>query len=167
MTIDLALIKVAIAAAQEGPWVADIDDPKTEPTWTGKFYCGYDGGTWCTYNDEPLAVANLRFIDLARTAMSLLVAEVEALRRRDVPARKQRPTERQVYLLQLSARLASELCQRSKIDAGSADVCNLHELSLAGLGYVDSSPQVSIDAIVSHVEAQLGDAFRPADDDSE
>lgn len=65
-------------------------------------------------------------------------------------------TKKQVELLQLAARLAVDICSRPTIEAGSADVCNLHELALAGLGYDDPHPQVPLAEIERYVKEKLG-----------
>jgi len=86
--LDLHKVLELDAAAQVGPWVADIDDPQ-EPNggyWTGKFYCGTDdvpnSGTWCTYNeDEPHTIPNLRLVEYYRSAAPEMAKRLLAVRR--------------------------------------------------------------------------------------
>lgn len=85
---DLDAIQAAIDRAQAFPWVADIDlfDPRDGGPdcsgWTGKFYCGDVGdGTWCTHNDEPHTVANLRFIELMTRYAPRMIAALRAKQR--------------------------------------------------------------------------------------
>lgn len=73
------------------------------------------------------------------------------------------PTPKQLEQLQLAARLAVNICLGSKVELGSADMCNLHELALAGLGYNDPHPQVSMDVIEQHVHGQLGNRLMPVE----
>ncbi len=90
--------------AAPGPWEADIDDPGTQPLWTGKFYTGGADvdATWCTYNDEPLTIANALFTAMARSAVpallhhgAALTARVQTLERermrRDEASLRERP----------------------------------------------------------------------------
>lgn len=43
-----------------------------------------------------------------------------------------------------------------KIEAGSADICNLNELALASLGFKDDHPQVPLEKIIDYVKDRLG-----------
>lgn len=73
---DLAAMRARLAAADPPPWRADIDDGDA---WTGKFYVGEDGDTWCTYDDGPRTLANVRLAESAPEDMRRLLAEVERL----------------------------------------------------------------------------------------
>ena len=69
--------------------------------------------------------------------------------------RKPKPIdEKRIELLVLTAKLAVYISVHGS-SPGSADMCNLHELALAGLGYDDDSPQVPLDKIVECVKKQL------------
>ncbi len=69
------------------------------------------------------------------------------------------PSQKEIEYLQLAARLACSLCCKGVVDFGGADGINLHELALAGLGYVDEHPQVPLSKIEEYVLSQLGNEF--------
>lgn len=46
-------------------------------------------------------------------------------------------------------------------------MCNLHELALAGLGYIDDYPQVPLGEIETYVKEKLGDKHMPIDINSQ
>lgn len=75
------------------------------------------------------------------------------------------PTSKQIEQLQLTARLAAVMCLNNQVDSGSADMCNLHELALAGLGYHDTHPQVPLDEIERYVKDQLGTRLLPVSEE--
>lgn len=84
----IAEVDATLEGVSEEPWVPDIDDPQTAPMWTGKFYTGTEGSTWCTYNEEPWTIANVRFTGAARSnvprlrdALAAALDEIEQLRR--------------------------------------------------------------------------------------
>lgn len=71
-------------------------------------------------------------------------------------------TPKQVEQLQLAARLAVQVCLKGDQNFfSSADMCNLHELALAGLGYIDDHPQVPLEEIEEYVKEKLGDSNMP------
>lgn len=59
-------------------------------------------------------------------------------------------------LLELTAKLAHYISCQPKIEAGSADICNLNELALASLGFKDNHPQVPLEKIINYVKDRLG-----------
>lgn len=71
--------------------------------------------------------------------------------------------EKQTELLQLTARLAIQCCLDNSfnINGMSANLCNLHELALASLGYEDTHPQVPLNEIILYVRNQLDGKFLP------
>lgn len=78
-------ISFALSQMSPGPWEADVDDPETDPHWTGKFYTGDRGArgtSWCTYDDaDPDTLPNVRGIAVLMSEVPALLAEVEDLRR--------------------------------------------------------------------------------------
>ncbi len=72
--------------ASVAPWVADIRDPGLQSAkWTGKFYCGFMSTRgWTVWephnNDSPRQLDNIRFIEAARTAIPLMIYEIQRLK---------------------------------------------------------------------------------------
>ena len=72
--------------ATVGPWVADILNPgQSSAHWTGRFYCGFMSTTawtvWEPHNENsPRQLDNIRFIESARTAIPLMIYEIQRLK---------------------------------------------------------------------------------------
>lgn len=72
--------------ATVGPWVADIRNPGLSSAhWTGRFYCGFMSTTgWTVWepskSDSPRQLDNIRFIESARTAIPLMIYEIQRLK---------------------------------------------------------------------------------------
>lgn len=80
--VDIDKLVALASAASPAPWTADVDDPRTNPAWTGKFYVGDDGDTWCTYDNDTREIANVRLMEYLRNNADAIVDEMRELRAR-------------------------------------------------------------------------------------
>jgi hypothetical protein len=71
-------LRELLAAGDQGPWVADIDDPDTpRRMWTGKFYIQGDDqkngkNSWCTQNANTDEFKHACNAELAAAAVTVL-----------------------------------------------------------------------------------------------